>query len=64
MDNKVGSLEAVMKKQHEEVSIELHKIENTISSHKLEVAKECTKGIEKNSMDIKLIMEESINFET
>ena len=47
VDNKVGSLEVVIEKQCQEVSIELHKIENTISNHKLEVAKECIKRIEK-----------------
>ena len=49
VDNKVG-LEAVIEKQCEEVSIELHKIKNTISNHKLEVTKECTKRIEKKTV--------------
>lgn len=47
LDNKVNSLEAIIEKHCEEVSIELHKLESTITNHKQEVTQECTRRIEK-----------------
>ena len=59
LDSKVSSLEAIIEKQCEEVSSELHKIESTITIHKREVMQECTNRIEKNSHDIKSLLDEN-----
>ena len=58
-DSKVSSLEAIIEKQCKEVSAELHKIESTITTHKHDVMQECTKRTEKNSQDIKSLMDEN-----
>ena len=55
----MSHLEAIIEKQRKEVSCELHKIESTITIHKLEVMQECTNRIEKNSHDIKFLLDEN-----
>ena len=59
LDSKVSNLEAIIEKQCEEVSSELHKIESTITIHKCEVMQGCTNRIEKNSQDIKSLLDEN-----
>ena len=59
VDDRVTRLEAAITKHEEKFTEELHKLENTISKNRSEVAAEIKSSIAKNSLDIQDVLEEN-----